>query len=63
MPHSGEDDSPLDWDHNSYACLLQIENELHWFDPKKHPEHKKYTRQGMIKRVVKERMLKAEKAE
>jgi SNF2 family DNA or RNA helicase len=63
VPHAGEDDSPLNWDHNSYACLLQIENELHWLDPKKHPEHKKYTRQGMIKRVLKERWLKSEKAE
>ncbi|HHN47673.1 MAG TPA: DEAD/DEAH box helicase, partial [Bacteroidales bacterium] len=63
VPHTGEDDSPLDWDHNSYACLLQIENELQWLDPKKHPEHKKYTRQGMINRVTKERRLKAEKAE
>ncbi len=50
------------WDRNSHACLLQTQNELSFLDPKAHNEHKKYTRDGMIKRVLKERMLKAEKA-
>jgi SNF2 family DNA or RNA helicase len=50
------------WDRNSYACLLQIENELHFLDPKETVEHKKYTREGMIKRVLLERRLKADKA-
>nr|NQU91692.1 DEAD/DEAH box helicase [Bacteroidota bacterium] len=51
------------WDRNSYACLLQIESEMHLLDPKKHPEHKKYTRKGMIERVLKERRQKADTAE
>ncbi|OFY50971.1 MAG: hypothetical protein A2W85_05000 [Bacteroidetes bacterium GWF2_41_31] len=50
------------WDRNSYACLLQVENELHLLSPKEHIEHKKYTRQGMIRRVLQERKQKAEKA-
>ncbi|MDP2721230.1 MAG: DEAD/DEAH box helicase [Bacteroidales bacterium] len=50
------------WDRNSYACLLQVENELHLLSPKEHIEHKKYTRQGMIRRVMQERRQKAEKA-
>jgi SNF2 family DNA or RNA helicase len=52
----------LGWDRNSYACLLQVENETHLLDPKEYIEHKKYTRAGMIKRVLKERRQKAEKA-
>jgi SNF2 family DNA or RNA helicase len=52
------------WDKYSVACLLQVESELHLLNPKEqHLEHKKYTRKGMIKRVLKERRLKAEKAE
>ena len=51
------------WDKNSFACLLQVESELHILDPKEHTEHKKYTRRGMIKRVLEERRLKADKAE
>jgi SNF2 family DNA or RNA helicase len=50
------------WDRYSYACLLQIENELHFLDPKEPIEHKKYTREGMIKRVMQERRQKADKA-
>lgn len=60
-PKSRNDDS--EWDKNSYACLLQVENEVQLLDPKEHLEHKKYTREGMIKRVLKERRQKAEKAE
>jgi hypothetical protein len=50
------------WDRNSYACLLQIKNELQFLDPKEPLEHKKYTLKGMIKRVLAERRQKAEKA-
>ncbi len=50
------------WNQYSYACLLQIENELHLLDPKASNEHQRYTREGMIKRVLSERKVKAEKA-
>lgn len=50
------------WNKNSYACLLQVDTEMRLLDPKEHMEHKKYTREGMIKRVLKERRQKAEKA-
>lgn len=48
------------WDRCSYACLLQYEQELSILDPKDYTEHKKYTRRGMIKRVLDERRQKAE---
>ncbi|MDA3928366.1 MAG: DEAD/DEAH box helicase [Prolixibacteraceae bacterium] len=51
------------WNRYSYACLLQVENELHVLDPRSHEEHKQYTREGMIKRVLKERRQRADKAE
>jgi len=63
IPKLGEEETQVPWDRFSYACLLQIENELHILDPKKHPEHKKYTRQGMIKRVLNERRAKSDAAE
>lgn len=50
------------WDRYSYACLLQVENDLRLTDPKENILHKKYTREGMINRVMKERLLKADKA-
>jgi len=50
------------WDRYSYACLLQYEQELRLLDPKEKTEHKKYTRQGMINRVLNERKQKAGKA-
>ena len=53
---------PLKWDRYSYACLLQYEQELSLLDPKEKIEHKKYTRPGMIKRVLDERREKAAKA-
>jgi len=53
---------PVDWDRYSYACLLQYEQELSLLDPKEIIEHKKYTRQGMINRVLSERKQKADKA-
>ena len=53
----------IGWDRNTYACLLQIENELKFLDPKELVEHKKYTREGMVKRVMHERLQKADKAD
>jgi len=50
------------WDRYSYACLLQYEQELNFLNPKEKTEHKKYTREGMIKRVLNERKQKADKA-
>ena len=52
-----------EWDKYTYACLLQVENETQLLNPKEHLEHKKYSRQGMIKRVLAERRQKADKAE
>jgi len=60
IPAKNEDRSG--WDRYAYACLLQVENELHLLDPKEPIEHKKYSREGMIKRVMLERRQKAEKA-
>jgi SNF2 family DNA or RNA helicase len=51
------------WNRYSYACLLQYEDELKCLEPKEITEHKKYTRQGMIKRVLDERRSKACKAD
>ena len=52
----------VEWDRNAYACLLQVENDLKFLDPKEPAEHKQYTREGMIKRVMEERRQKADKA-
>ena len=52
----------VEWDRYSYACLLQYEQELSLLDPKEKIDHKKYTRQGMMRRVLDERMQKADKA-
>jgi SNF2 family DNA or RNA helicase len=46
-----------------YACLLQYDHELRQLDPKERGDSKKYSRQGMILRVVEERRAKAEKAD
>jgi len=54
----------VEWDRFSYACLLQYEHELSLLGPEeKRDEHKKYTRNGMIRRVLDERRQKADKAE
>ncbi|HKJ42824.1 MAG TPA: DEAD/DEAH box helicase [Sunxiuqinia sp.] len=58
-----KNDEDAGWNKTSYACLLQVESEMHLLDPKEHVEHKKYTREGMVKRVLKERQQKAEKAD
>jgi SNF2 family DNA or RNA helicase len=52
----------VEWNRYSYACLLQYEQELSLLDPKEKIEHKKYTRRGMIERVLGERKQKALKA-
>ncbi len=52
-----------EWNRYSYAALLQFEHELKLLDTKEHLEHKKYSREGMIKRVLDERWQKAVKAE
>ncbi len=51
-----------DWDEHSYACLLKLLESLNHLDDK-HIEHKRYTREGMINRVLQERRLKALHAE
>jgi SNF2 family DNA or RNA helicase len=61
FPHCGKE--PVEWDKYAYACLLQVESEVQLLNPKEHLEHKKYTRQGMIKRVLAERRQKSDKAE
>jgi len=50
------------WDRYSYACLLQYEQELSFLEPGEKLEHMKYSRQGMIQRVLIERREKADKA-
>jgi len=50
------------WDRFSYAALLQVEYELSLLNPRETVEHKKYSREGMIKRVMDERRAKAENA-
>ena len=50
------------WNRNSFACLLQVESEIRLLGIKVQTEHKKYTREGMIKRVLMERLQKADKA-
>ena len=56
------DKERMGWNRYSYACLLQYEHELSLLSPGEKLEHKKYSRQGMIKRVLAERRIKAEKA-
>jgi len=52
-----------EWDKNTFSALLQLSDELKKLDLKKEIPHKKYSRKGMIKRVLKERRQKADKAE
>lgn len=53
----------LEWGKNAFSALLQLSDELKKLDPKKEIPHKKYSRKGMIKRVMNERRQKANKAE
>jgi SNF2 family DNA or RNA helicase len=50
------------WNSASVAALMQIEEELEKNEPKRFLEGKAYTREGMMKRVLEERKLKAIKA-
>jgi SNF2 family DNA or RNA helicase len=50
------------WDQYSYSCLLRYEEELKKPIPKEQNEYKRYTREGMSKRVLDERREKAGKA-
>ncbi|GHT51057.1 helicase [Bacteroidia bacterium] len=56
------DGERIGWNRYSYACLLRYEAELKALQPQERTEHKKYTREGMIKRVLAERLAKTEKA-
>ncbi len=58
-----DDKMEEDWSDKSFACILQLLNELNMFEQKEAVEHKKYSRKGMMHRVLKERRLKAKKAE
>ncbi|MDR1632589.1 MAG: DEAD/DEAH box helicase [Dysgonamonadaceae bacterium] len=49
------------WTRYSYACLLTYNDELNLLNQETE-EHKKYTREGMIRRVLDERRQKAGKA-
>ncbi|MDR2785364.1 MAG: DEAD/DEAH box helicase [Treponema sp.] len=52
---------PAAWDRYTFACLMRYGEELKQPDPKNISD-KKYTRKGMIRRVLEERREKAEKA-
>lgn len=51
-----------EWDSNSYACLLLMQQLLK-HESNSYFDHKKYSRQGMINRVIEERRQKANNAE
>ncbi|NDV96100.1 DEAD/DEAH box helicase [Dysgonomonas sp. 521] len=51
------------WNRYSYAALLQYQDELNSLHKKTELHHMKYSREGMIRRVLKERQLKASSAE
>jgi SNF2 family DNA or RNA helicase len=53
---------PGAWDKYAYACLLRYREELKKPGLREQSEYKRYTREGMIKRVLDERRDKAEKA-
>ncbi|MDL2256640.1 DEAD/DEAH box helicase [Bacteroidales bacterium OttesenSCG-928-I14] len=57
------DDKRIGWNRYSFACLLKYEQGLNRLEPRDRSEHKRYTREGMIKRVLQERRLKADKAD
>ena len=52
----------IDWCSHKIASLLQVSETLIHFDADGKPEGKAYTREGMIKRVMEERVEKARKA-
>ena len=51
---------PSDWDEFSFAALLAFQENLNWMQPELNG--KKYTREGMIRRVLAERKEKAKTA-
>lgn len=57
------ENSTASWDEFTFAALLQLRVELETQKDKEVLPHKKYSRQGMIKRVLAERASKAAKAE
>jgi len=52
-------DSYDGWNKQTYACLRRLEDELHQLDKQLNEEHKKYSKEGMLKRVIAERRQKA----
>ena len=50
------------WNSHAYACLLEYCRELEVLNPHDLSEHKKYSREGMIERVMEERKIKASHA-
>ncbi|MDR0709990.1 MAG: DEAD/DEAH box helicase, partial [Spirochaetaceae bacterium] len=50
------------WDRYAWACFLRYEEELEKPKLQEQHDYKRYTREGMIKRVLDERREKAEKA-
>ncbi|MFO8002541.1 MAG: DEAD/DEAH box helicase [Marinilabilia sp.] len=57
-----EQKKTVDWDAAGIACLQLMEEELKSLEPHEYVEHKKYSREGMIQRVLQERRDKAAKA-
>ncbi len=51
-----------EWNRYSYAALMQFHHELQLLETTDHLDHKKYSREGMVKRVMHERWQKALKA-
>lgn len=54
---------PVEWDRYTIACLMQLAEELARLEPDQVDIGKKYTRKGMVKRVLQERADKAASAE
>lgn len=54
---------PAEWDKYTVACLMQLAEELDRLQPTQVDAGKKYTREGMIKRVLQERAERAASAE
>ncbi len=52
-----------DWDRYTYCALLQLEKETKALESEPHLDHKQYTRDGMVRRVLDERRQKSNKAE
>jgi len=56
-----EKEQQAEWDSDAIAALLLLESEMLIFKPKHFSVHKKYSRKGMIYRVLGERKRKAHK--